>query len=91
VKSEAWLVLIGISVLLAAMSFLSPRELDDCPCLCLVSRVTGNPCPACGTLHALSALLHGDFGGAWGYNRNIVLVAPLLMGLLGQQLRIVRR
>ncbi len=88
---QAVAVLAGLAVGLAALAALSPARLDDLPGLCLWSRLTGRPCPACGTTHALCALLHGDWRGAWGCNRNVVLVAPALVLVAFEQGRLLWR
>jgi hypothetical protein len=36
--------------------------------ICLFRRVTGRPCPACGSTRATLALLQGDVGEAWRHN-----------------------
>jgi hypothetical protein len=64
-----------------ALLALPTRWLAATPQLCLFRRVTGRPCPGCGMTHALSRLAHGDLPGAWRYNRRVVIVAPLLLGV----------
>jgi hypothetical protein len=64
---------------LTLLRILSPQQLDQLPRTCLWSWLLGRPCPGCGTLHALCALLHGDLSQAWRYNPNFVLVVPLLV------------
>jgi len=59
--------------------------------LCLWSRLLGRPCPACGTLHALCAVLHGDLSLAWHANPNVVLVVPLLVVIAFAQARFLWR
>ena len=39
--------------------------------LCILSIVTGLPCPGCGMSRALTLLLKGDFAGAWNMNPGI--------------------
>src|SRR5262245_9928542 len=90
-RTEAVLFFLGISVLFVGLAFLSPAQLDDLPPLCLWSRMLGGPCPACGTTHALCALVHGDLRQAVGYNWNVLAVAPLLVWLWCHQLVILFR
>ena len=47
---------------------------------CIFHVVTGLQCPGCGVTRMLSALLHGDWRGAWESN------APVLAGLVGLSL-----
>jgi len=35
---------------------------------CLFNRVTGLPCPSCGTIHSIISILHGDFRKALSEN-----------------------
>lgn len=44
---------------------------------CLIHRVTGHLCPACGTTRMLSALLHLDFAAALQLNPFILFALPL--------------
>jgi hypothetical protein len=90
-RVEACLFFLGISALFVGLTLLSPTDLDNLPPLCVWSRILGKPCPGCGTTHALSALIHGEFRQAVGYNWNVVAVAPLLAWLWCQQLRIIYR
>jgi hypothetical protein len=85
------LVLASIAVGLTALRLVSPRQLDQMPRTCLWSWLLGRPCPGCGTLHALCALLHGDFSQALAYNPNVVLVAPLLLIIALAQVRFLWR
>ena len=39
-------------------------------------------CPACGMTHAMSRLLHGDFDGAWSFNKGVFLVFGVMLYLL---------
>lgn len=90
-RAQALLFLVGIPALFVGLAVLSPGQLDGLPRLCLWSRLAGRPCPACGTTHALSALLHGDLRAAVGYNWNVVAVAPLLVRAWYSQVRTLRR
>jgi hypothetical protein len=78
-RKWAWLWVFGIPGGLALLALTSPGSLDHLPRLCLWSRLLRGPCPACGTLHALCAVVHGDLGGAVQFNRNVVILAPLLL------------
>src|SRR5215472_1689041 len=87
----AWALVLGIPGGLAALALASPGRLDDLPRLCLFAAIFGRPCPACGTLHALSALLHGDLYLALSFNRNVVLLAPLLVWIWFRELGVLWR
>ena len=49
---------------------------------CLVRRITGFPCPACGMTRAALALLRGDFSGYAASNAMAVPVAAVFCGEL---------
>jgi hypothetical protein len=85
----AWALVVGIPGGLAALALASPDRLDELPRLCLVAVVFDRPCPACGTLHALSALLHGDLAMALRFNRNVVVLAPLLVWIWLRELGVL--
>jgi uncharacterized protein DUF2752 len=77
----------AILLLLPLLFWLLPTAwLERGPSLCLITRVTGKACPGCGTLRALSALAHGNIRRAWGYNRLVFIVAPLLGFIWGKAL-----
>lgn len=53
------------------------------PGVCLIKRVTGIPCPSCGTTRSVLSILHGDFYGALLWNPfGIIIVSVLLIGPL---------
>ena len=64
----------------ATLAALPLRVLDSLPNVCPLDRLFGY-CPAHGTLHALTALLHGQPALAVAYNPNVLLIAPLLLAL----------
>jgi len=88
-KKEAGLTAAALLAGFVVLALMSPGQLDGLPGLCLWSRIAGQPCPACGTLHALCSLAHGDVGQALDYNRNVLVVGPLLLVVFIQQLRIL--
>jgi hypothetical protein len=85
----AWALVVGIPGGLAALALVSPGRLDELPRLCLFAVVFDRPCPACGTLHALCALLHGDLSLALSFNRNVVILAPLLVWIWLRELGVL--
>ena len=50
---------------------------------CVFRVITGLLCPGCGMTHALIALIHGNFIGAFQYNVLSVTVCPLLLVYMG--------
>jgi hypothetical protein len=62
------------------------QSLDRVPDLCLWERLFGL-CPAHGTLHALTALMHGQPALAVSYNPCVLVIAPLLVVLVALDIR----
>lgn len=88
-RAQALLIVLGIPLGLLVLSFVTPEQLDDWPGLCLWKRLTGHPCPGCGTTHAVSALMHGDLPAAARYNRIIYVLVPVTLWLWIAQLRVL--
>lgn len=53
---------------------------------CIFHAVTGLQCTGCGVTRMLSALLHGDWRGAWESNAAVLTLSPVLAGLVGLSL-----
>lgn len=53
------------------------------PGACLFKRLTGIPCPSCGSTRSVLALLHGDFSSGIYWNPfGIILISILLLAPL---------
>ena len=67
--------------LLPAFVYLIPLEwlFDEGHTLCLFHNLTGQECWGCGMTRALASVAYLDLEAAWGYNRAVVVVAPLLL------------
>lgn len=81
-------IILGIFLaILLAMAFIDPagsKHIPRCPFYAL----TGLKCPGCGSLRAVHAVLHGDFGKAWHFNALAVILLPLVLaGLIYNALR----
>lgn len=50
--------------------------------LCTLRRVTGVPCPTCGSTRAVAAIFSGDLAAAFFYNPLVVVMLALGAGLL---------
>jgi hypothetical protein len=50
--------------------------------LCQFKRLTGRPCPSCGSSRGVAAALRGDFLEAWTWNPLVLSVLTLLTLLL---------
>lgn len=46
--------------------------------ICLIKNIVGIECPGCGMTRAVASIFHGDFLGAFHYNKSVVIVFPLL-------------
>jgi putative inorganic carbon (hco3(-)) transporter len=84
-----------LAVLLPALVFfclVPPEILARGPALCLWQHLLHlTACPACGSTRALAALFHGRFRDALAFNHNVVVTAPILLGLLTADLfKVVR-
>jgi len=78
--------LLGSALVLFAL--VPPEALAHGPDLCLWRHLFRlSACPACGSTRALAAFFHGHFAQALGFNRNVIATAPLLIGLLLDDLR----
>jgi len=78
---DRWLVL---ALVVAAFMVVPPELFARGPEICLWKRLFHlTACPACGSTRALAAFFHGHLQQALGYNRNVIVTGPLLVGLLG--------
>ena len=69
-------------VVLGALALVPPERFAQGPDLCLWRHLFHlAACPACGSTRALAAFFHGHFAAAWGFNRNVVVTAPVLLAL----------
>jgi hypothetical protein len=79
----AWAVGIVLAWLgLAAVAqWIAPRMNFALP-MCLFKRITGLPCPTCGTTRGMMHLLHGDVVGAWLYNPLVFTVLSIAAAVI---------
>jgi hypothetical protein len=76
--------LLALAVAIVAFCALPPEFFARGPDLCLWRHLWHiSSCPACGSTRALAAFFHGRFLDALAFNRNIIVTAPCLLGLLG--------
>jgi hypothetical protein len=72
-----------LALALAGFCLISSEMLARGPDLCLWKHLFHlAACPACGSTRALAAFFHGQFAAAYAFNRNVIVTAPLLVGLL---------
>jgi len=75
----------AVVLLLALVFFCSvpPEALARGPALCVWDRLLHRAaCPACGSTRALAAFFHGHLRDALAFNHNVLVTAPVLLGLL---------
>lgn len=58
---------------------------------CLISMFLDDVCWGCGITRATVALLHGEFAVAWGLNKLVFVVLPILLYLYIKHLHMVWR
>lgn len=46
--------------------------------ICLFHNIFGRDCYGCGMTRALFSLMHSDPVAAWGYNKLVIIVAPVM-------------
>lgn len=69
----------GFFLVCSCLSILVPTSLlDSGHSICFIENVFGRECPGCGMTRAISSVLHGNLVMAFGHNRLIVIVFPLL-------------
>ena len=79
--------LLAIGIVLMGFCVLPPEVLSRGPDLCLWRHLLHRAaCPACGTIRALAAFFHGGFRDALGYNRNVLVTAPVLVMLAAKDM-----
>ena len=85
-------ILIAIPIVLAAVP---TSTVEGALSLCLFKNTIGVECPGCGMTRAISCVFHGDFVGAWQYNRLVAIVLPMLayywLRLVAGDLRRIRK
>jgi hypothetical protein len=57
-----------LAAALAGAVLVPPAIAERGPNLCLISRIIGRPCPACGMSRAWVAMAHGDLGRSFGWH-----------------------
>ena len=74
--------LFAVAIVVAGSCILSPEAFSRAPDICLWRKLFHlGACPACGSMRALAAFFHGQWGDALAYNRNVLVTAPGLIVL----------
>lgn len=82
-----WLLAVGLLAVYALFDPSSSVLFPKCP----FRMLSGLECPGCGSQRAVHSLLHGDIGGALGYNALLVVSLPYLLLLLYSELMRTRQ
>lgn len=78
-----WLALGGAALWLSSYH-------DRVVSLCLLKRVTGQPCPTCGLTRGVLSLLSGEPGQGWLYNPLLFSVLALFIAVTGIRILFAR-
>jgi len=54
--------------------------------VCPFYQLTGYHCPGCGSLRAMHSLTHGNLPAAFGFNPLLLVLSPVLIWMLWQQI-----
>lgn len=73
----------GLVLLIVGLAYAAFVRLTGFAIPCPFHLVTGLDCPGCGITRMCMALLRGDIGAAYAFNRGLFLAAPFLALLLG--------
>lgn len=69
---------VHVALLLSALAaFAVAPVLIQVPHICLMKTLLGFPCPGCGVLHAVAAIMHGHLAAGWRANPGGVVLALL--------------
>ncbi len=70
---------VGLYILLPLAFIMIPTSwFERRRSICLIRHLFSIKCPGCGMTRAISCVFHGNFKGAFHYNKLVVLVFPLL-------------
>ncbi len=89
-RIQATALLLGGFAALPVLYIINPAQsglFAPCP----FRWMTGWLCPGCGSLRAMHALLHGDFGHALALNPLMIILLPLTFFLLARHAAFVFR
>jgi hypothetical protein len=71
--------LVSIIVLPLVFATIPTTFFENTPSICLWKNLFGFECPGCGMTRAFSAVIHFQFAKAFGFNKLVVIVFPLLL------------
>lgn len=77
----AEIIAMAAALAVAVLWAYDPAHSDWMP-RCWWHTFTGLQCPACGTMRALHACLHGDIAAAWRFNYMLPVYLPLAAGVI---------
>ena len=72
---------IAFNVLLFLILYNIPIEAGFLKNICLIKLITGKECWNCGMTRAFLSVLHLQFQRAYSFNKNVIIVFPLTVGI----------
>lgn len=79
-------ILIILSIITITLLILPADFFDSGSSICLSVVLFDKQCYACGLTRAVQHFIHGEFATAYMYNKLVVIVLPLIIGLIGYEL-----
>ncbi len=79
-------ILIILSLITITLLILPADFFDSGSSICLSVVLFDKQCYACGLTRAVQHFIHGEFATAYMYNKLVVIVLPLIIGLIGYEL-----
>jgi hypothetical protein len=80
-----------LGTFLAVAGLVPVSVFAEAPRMCFLSTIFGHPCPACGTVRAVSSALKGHVAEAWRYNANVAVVLPAIATMIAVDVRRIVR
>lgn len=76
-----FLIFIGFNLMLLILLYNIPINSKVLNNICLIKYFTGKECWNCGMTRAFLSVLHLDFGLAYEFNHNVLVVFPFTVGI----------
>ena len=75
------IVFIILNCLLLTILYLIPIDSKVLNNICLFKLTTGKECWNCGMTRAFLSIIHFNFKDAYNFNKNVVIIFPLTIGI----------
>lgn len=80
-QTNRLVIFIIVNLLLLFILYSIPINQTNAVDLCIYKRITGKECWNCGMTRAFLSVLRLDFKGSFKYNKNVIVVFPLTIGI----------